>query len=122
MPTSIRDFADLSCNFACDDALLSLDSSDLQTRVLRLLEHFVSVQSVKRLGSVLACDFRIKKNRGTSWMEAYETRDVVYFGVNDDPLWSTRSRSVKNLIMVHGVADNIAFFVVLPPLRNSKYE
>lgn len=94
--TSIRHLADLSGNFARDDALLSLDRSNLQTRVLRLLEHFMPVKSVERLGSILTCNFGVKKNRGTSWMKVYKTGDIIDFGVNDDPLWPIRSRLVEN--------------------------
>lgn len=60
--TSIRHLADLSSNFARDDALLSLNRPDLQTRVLRLLEHLMPMQSVEGLGSILTCNFGVKKN------------------------------------------------------------
>jgi hypothetical protein len=47
---------------ASDDALLATDDSNLQTRVLRSLEHFVSMKTIERLCRVLACNCIVDEN------------------------------------------------------------
>ena len=47
---------------AGDDALLATEDSDLETRVLRSLEHLVSMKTIERLCRVLACNCTVDEN------------------------------------------------------------
>ena len=51
---SIWNLAQLSGNAAVDDALFTLDDTNLQTLVLRSLENFVSVEAVESFRGILS--------------------------------------------------------------------
>ena len=50
----VRNLAELANDLAVNYALHALDDTDLETLVLRLLDHFVSVKAIKGLCSVFA--------------------------------------------------------------------
>lgn len=106
----IGNLAELANDTTLYDALLVGNETNLETLVLRLLQYFMSVQSIENFSGVLArynarqmvnnrrpmpssqnfrlehTNFCIQEDRGPSRMEILESGDVVDFGVDDDPL------------------------------------
>lgn len=58
---------------ASDDALLATEDSDLETRVLRSLEHLVSMKTIERICRVLARNCTIEKDRPPAGMQVGKT-------------------------------------------------
>jgi hypothetical protein len=57
---------------ASDDALLVAENANLETRVLRSLEHLVPVKAVKRLCRVLARNVAVDEDRPPAGMQVGE--------------------------------------------------
>ena len=54
---------------ASDDALRATEDSNLETRVLRSLEHLVSMKTIERLCRVLARNCAVDEDRPTTRMQ-----------------------------------------------------
>ena len=54
---------------ASDDALLATEDSNLETRVLRSLEHLVSMKTIERLCRVLARNCTVNEDRPPARMQ-----------------------------------------------------
>jgi hypothetical protein len=61
--------AETANDSASDDALLSTENSNLETCILRSLEHLVSMKTIERLCSVLARNCTVDEDRPPSRMQ-----------------------------------------------------
>ena len=71
---------------ASDDALFSAEDADLETRILRSLEHLVTMEAIERLSRVSARDSTVDKDGAAARVEVGEAGQVVDLCVYDDPL------------------------------------
>jgi len=88
----IRHFTKPANNTTNNDALLPTKHANAKARVLRSLEHLMPVQAIERLRRVLARDGTVDEDRAPAGVQVREAREVVYIGVDDDPLKSAESR------------------------------
>ena len=61
--------AETANNTASDDALLSTEDSNLETRVLRSLEHLMSMKTIERLCRVLARNCTVDQDGSPTRMQ-----------------------------------------------------
>jgi len=71
---------------ASDDALFSAEDADLETRILRSLEHLMTMETIERLSRVSARDGTVDKDGAAARVEVGEAGQVVDLCVYDDPL------------------------------------
>jgi hypothetical protein len=71
---------------ASDDALLATEDSDLETRVLRSLEHLMSMKTIERLCRILARDCTVDEDGPPARMQVCKAGYIVDLSVYDDPL------------------------------------